>query len=966
MKPEQWQRLNEVFQGAVRLAPSQRAAFLDAACAGDDVLRRRIEAMLASDDRGWDLIEQPAFEFCASLLADDEPQLVPHQRVGHYQVMSLIGRGGMGEVYLAKDDRLNRRIALKLLPLEYTSHRDRLRRFEQEAQAASALNHPNILTIHEIGQFDGQQFIATEFVEGETLRERMNRGALTLTEALDIAIQVTGALAAAHNAGIIHRDIKPENIMLRPDGYVKLLDFGLAKLAEQSDRKLNAEAPNHTDISSGLLMGTVKYMSPEQARGEDVDARSDLFSLVVVLYEMLTGSVPFKGDNVRELMQFIENENAPPLSDFAPEIAADLQRIITRALSKTKTKRYQSAEELMVDLRQIRHRFERLSVSPSLLQTNATQTFSGTASTWMSSAQFVVESMRQHRVSAALTLVALPIAVWLVLYGMKRSNFIGQPTSFDNVTMTTLSVPADLMGDAAISSDGKNIAYVSKNRGLVLSSRNENSLAMRVLPDADSVSGLTFASDGRALFLNLWQNGYASLFRLPIEGEHVPVKLVDHIDSRVTISADDRELAFIRYYAAEGESALIVSDSNGTNERRIAVRKEPLGFRGNGPAWSPDGRTIVAIVEGGSVNESALTTFDVATGAESKIIMPTDWPRIRDVAWVSDGGLIVVVSEGGPTATSDLWHLSYPSGAYKKISDGETFYDKISFAKSSGEVLALERKTTSDIWISPLADNSGSMQVTYANSSGRAGVCWLPDGRIMYHTRMQGVDTLWRSNADGSNPENLTGSSSGNFYPSVTSDSRYGIFMSRRNGTSHVWRLDTRTGQQIQLTSGRDEQFPQVSADGKWVYYVSWDTGIGAVWKVSINGGQSSQVISESSYYPELSPDGKLLAYVGFEEQTPFRKIVSIADGRIRYSFQGPLARPRLSHWSRSGDALLYVDQRDGVWNVWSQSLGGGEPKQLTHFNDGHIYFFDQSHDGKSLVVSRGVETRALRLFSGG
>ncbi len=326
----------------------------------------------------------------------------------------------MGEVYLAKDKLLNRRIALKLLPADYTRHQDRLRRFQQEAQAASALNHPNILTIYELGQVNGQQFMATEFVEGETLRQRMRRNRLSSGEALDIAVQTAGALAAAHRAGIVHRDIKPENIMLRPDGYVKVLDFGLAKLTEQREQSTEVDASDSVDISSGLLMGTVKYMSPEQARGQQVDPRSDIFSLGVVLYEMVTGHAPFQGENTSHLVGSILKDEPRRLTEYASGAPEDLQRIVSKALAKNRAKRYQAAEELLVDLKPLRQHVERSTDSQSVIR----RAKSGTGSTQdvvpaASTVEYIVSQIREHKPIAAMGLISLVILLASLGHSLK-------------------------------------------------------------------------------------------------------------------------------------------------------------------------------------------------------------------------------------------------------------------------------------------------------------------------------------------------------------------------------------------------------------------------------------------------------------------------------------------------------------------------------------------------------------------
>ncbi|PYS60192.1 MAG: hypothetical protein DMF74_19365 [Acidobacteria bacterium] len=353
MTPERYQQIDQIFQAALGLEPEPRAAYLDEVCSGDDKLRQEVDSLITSDEGGLSFIDEPAFEMAARVLASDEPALAVGDHIDRYEVISLLGSGGMGEVYLAHDEKLDRKIALKLLPAHFTTNEERLRRFQQEARAASALNHPNIITIHEIGQVENRNFIATEFVDGETLRQRIKREPLILNESLDIATQVAGALAAAHKAGIVHRDIKPENIMLRHDGYVKVLDFGLAKLTEEHKPTTQVQAAENVNVSSGLLMGTVKYMSPEQAQGLQVDARSDVFSFGVVLYEMLAGRAPFEGKTANELIAAIL-EKEPPLANLPDGI----RYLISKALRKKKEERYQTIADLMTDLKGLRQQLE--------------------------------------------------------------------------------------------------------------------------------------------------------------------------------------------------------------------------------------------------------------------------------------------------------------------------------------------------------------------------------------------------------------------------------------------------------------------------------------------------------------------------------------------------------------------------------------------------------------------------------
>ena len=406
---DRYRRIDEIFQAALELEPRERASHIIQACSGDAALLKEVEDLLASDGQQWELIGTPAFEMVAPLLARDQPELKAGDSIGHYEVVSLLGVGGMGQVYLAEDAKLGRKVALKLLPKSYTRDESRLRRFQQEARAASALNHPNILTIHELGEVNGEQFIATEFVEGETLRERLTRAPLNLAETLDVAVQIGGALAAAHKAGIVHRDIKPENIMLRHDGYVKVLDFGLAKLTEQQDPATQTRATENVDISSGLVMGTVKYMSPEQARGRQVDRRSDIFSFGVVLYEMIAGRAPFEGKNSNELISTILKKEPSPLTDVPEET----QRLISRALRKKKEDRYQTIEDLLADLKSLKEveRFTNVGAqhqrgrrTGSAVSTREVGAIS-TATTF----EYVINEIKRHKTATALGFVTLVV-----------------------------------------------------------------------------------------------------------------------------------------------------------------------------------------------------------------------------------------------------------------------------------------------------------------------------------------------------------------------------------------------------------------------------------------------------------------------------------------------------------------------------------------------------------------------------
>ncbi|HEV2666352.1 MAG TPA: protein kinase [Blastocatellia bacterium] len=448
MKPERWKQIEELYDAALKLEASRRAAFLDQACADDEELRREVASLLASDAQAGSFLAAPAAEVLArSVAAGIVPSLIG-RRIGHYQTQSLLGAGGMGEIYLAEDTRLGRKVAIKLLPPEFTADAGRVRRFAQEARAASALNHPNIITIHEIGEASTENgtthYIVTEYVEGETLRQRMANaplGRIEVSEAIDIALQIAAALSAAHEAGIMHRDIKPENVMVRRDGLVKVLDFGLAKLTEPPPPVIDSQAEtlarNSTD--TGVVMGTPRYMSPEQARGEKVDARTDIFSLGVVLYEMLAARAPFTGATASDCLAAILKDEPPALTDTNSKVPPQLERLIRRCLEKKPERRFHSAHDLGYAL-------EALSTS---------------------------SGSRLERATAAPVrklerLAWMAVALLLGMLGFAWAYFTHQPATDVRVFKTSILPPErSSFGQIAVSPDGRQLAFTAANGGKV-------------------------------------------------------------------------------------------------------------------------------------------------------------------------------------------------------------------------------------------------------------------------------------------------------------------------------------------------------------------------------------------------------------------------------------------------------------------------------------------------------------------
>lgn len=439
MTPERYQRIGQLFDEALELAPAQRAAWLDQACGADTGLRGDVENLLANHVESEEFLARPALDMAAALLADNRHASLLGQKIGHYKIISLLGVGGMGEVYLAQDTQLERRVALKVLAPELNDKKELLQRLEQEARAASALNHPNILTIYESGEANNVRFIAAEYVGGKTLRDCLGQERFSVSDALDIAMQIVAALEAAHQAGIVHRDVKPENVILRKDGLVKLLDFGIAKLTQKPLDDFETEAPTRAlfKTNPGMVLGTVAYMSPQQVRGQTVDARADEWSLGVLLYEMLTGRLPFAGETVSDAIAAILKTEPEPPTNFNSEIPVELERIVLKTLRKDADERYQHIKSLLIDLRDLKQdlafaaKLKRTSTHDGLLLPSASsrvtdaqapiQVSAPNAIHTTSNAEYFVSEIKQHRRGVLLGLaIGLMVAIGAAYLGYSR------------------------------------------------------------------------------------------------------------------------------------------------------------------------------------------------------------------------------------------------------------------------------------------------------------------------------------------------------------------------------------------------------------------------------------------------------------------------------------------------------------------------------------------------------------------
>jgi serine/threonine protein kinase/Tol biopolymer transport system component len=796
MTPEKWQRIEGLFHAALDRPPNERAAFLAEACGADAELRGEVIRLLDSLEQAGEFIEQPLLDNPASAA---QPEAVIGQRIGNYEILSLLGAGGMGEVYLAHDVRLDRQIALKLLPAQFTSDAQLVRRFEREARAASALNHPNIITIYEIGQDGGKHFIATELIAGQTLREKISAGKLKLREALMITTQVVSALEAAHAAGIIHRDIKPENVMVRPDGLVKLLDFGLAKPVNAKKLTGELKAPVAAELQTDprLLMGTLAYLAPEQARGESADQRTDLFSLGVVFYEMLTGARPFDRHSSAATLDAILHEPPAQLAGSVPGFPAALDDILGRVLEKDRQARYQSAAQFRHDLKELERELDAPS-SPAASLTGFNK--------------------RWKMAGAALTAALLVIAGWVAWPGLRNDT----PSAAPAWTGATAFKLTDQPGEElfpSLSPDGQFIVYASRAAG------NWDIWRQRVSQRASEWQPLNltkasladetqpiFSPDGKWIaFASLNSNGGISVMdaegkqarRLTAQGFH-PSWSADGREIYCTLEnvrdPDNRSASVRRVWAIEvatGRQRLLFTDDMaqpglsphghrfaywgappGSTQRDIWTRSpdgKPVAVTSDpavdwNPLWSPDGRYLYfASNRAGSMNLWRVA-IDERTGrvlSEAEQI-PTPASYSQHATLSGDGRRLAFVELN---RSKNLYRIGFdpvrgrPVGQPAAVTRGSRPAEDLALSPD-GEWLAFvsEEGNHEDIFLTR-SDGSGEWRNLTNDRFRNRGPVWSPDGnRIAFYSDYSGSYEIWAINVDGSGLRQMTNTGAAKAY----------------------------------------------------------------------------------------------------------------------------------------------------------------------------------------------------------
>ncbi|MDH4038173.1 MAG: protein kinase [Candidatus Krumholzibacteria bacterium] len=890
--------------------------------------------------------------------------LQPEDQLAHYRVVGPLGAGGMGEVYLAQDQTLERNVALKVLPQELVRSEERVRRFVQEAKSASSLNHPNIITIYEIGQdtvksASGEastgsvQFISMELVSGKTLGARIHEEKTDLRTLLGYLAQAAEGIAKAHAAGIVHRDLKPGNIMVSDDGFAKVLDFGLAKLTEQRSGEASASAMTEVggQTAEGAVLGTVYYMSPEQVQGKSVDHRSDIFSFGCMLYEATTRQRPFLADSNVETMHKILHDKPAPIEEINPAAPAELRRLIRRCLNKAPDQRLQSMKDLALELREIADEYDSLSVS-------------ATSATTGSGSMAPIVGRRGRRVPLVPVIAAGAVVIAAALFFALRDHgreAAVQSNPFENMRIHTATSRGNV-SDCIMSPDGRYLAYLVVDGGRfgMFVRQVATGSDVEVLPMDDRiVESPVFSPDGNYLFYLARDPEtplYRTLFRMASLGGPSEKRAFD-VDSRVSFSPDGTQFAFTRGFPQEGRTAIFVMPIGGGAEKELVSVRTPE-VMSTDAVWSPDGKTIATIVlVPPPVSQSTVVTFDVDTGKRSDILQRKQ-AFYLGIGWMGDGsGLLATGVDLNMGFTNQIYMVSYPGGQVRRITNDFNQYQSPSASKAGDGIAAVRTTSLSNLW-SVGVPGGDAVQLTRATSTENTPSAFNAGEKVVYYSMVRDQFLrLFAMPSTGGDAQLIT--TPPGHVTNIRSGGDVIVLQIYNEGEQHLWRIGTDGSGARRLSDFAGENLLDISPDGKYATFAVSDS-VQGVWIVPTAGGEPRLLAPKATRGSGVfSPDGSRVLVGEFEHVASLLRIAYKA-----YPCEGDGAPLTVStpqtainlQWLPDGSGLSYIDRSDPARNVSRLSFGGGEPVRVTRFTDQQVTNYAYSLDGKHVAVVRQVD----------